>query len=64
MGLGASGVQMVRTGELSSCVVNQYPDAAVAQIAQAKIAEIRDQVAQDLPLTMVSAHGGEVTGSP
>ena len=64
MGLGASGVQMVRTGELSSCVVNQYPDAAVAQTAQAKIAEIRDQVAQDLPLTMVSAHGGEVTGSP
>ena len=63
MGVGASGVQRVRTGELSLCVVTQYPDAAAAQTAQAKIAEIREQVAQDFPMAMVSAHGGEVTGS-
>ena len=63
MRVGASGVQMVRTGELSLCVVTHYPDAAAAQTAQAKIAEIREQVAQDFPMTMVGAHGGEVTGS-
>jgi len=54
---------MVRTGELSLCVVTQYPDAAAAQTAQAKIAEIREQVAQEFPMTMQSAHAGEVIGS-
>jgi hypothetical protein len=63
MSLGASGVQMVRTGELSLCVVTQYSDAAAAQAAQAKIAEIREQVAQEFPMTMQSAHAGEVIGS-
>ncbi len=63
MSVGASGVQMVRTGELTLCVVTQYPDAEAAQTAQSKIAEIREQVAQDFPMTMVSAHAGEVTGS-
>ena len=63
MGVGASEVQMVRTGELTLCVVTQYPDAEAAQTAQSKIAEIREQVAQDFPMTMVSAHAGEVTGS-
>ena len=63
MGVGASEVQMVRTGELTLCVVTQYPDAEAAQTAQSKIAEIREQVAQDFPMTMVSAHAGAVTGS-
>ena len=63
IGVGASGVQMVRTGDLSLCVVTQYPDAETTQSAQTKIAEIREQVASDFPMTMVSAHGGLVTGS-
>ena len=63
MSVGASGVQMVRTGELSVCVVTQYSDAAAAQAAHAKIAEIREQVAQEFPMTFQSAHAGEVIGS-
>tara|TARA_B100000780_G_C20840313_1_gene333935 strand:- start:250 stop:534 length:285 start_codon:yes stop_codon:yes gene_type:complete len=63
MAAGASGVKIVRTGELSLCVVTQYLDSATAQSAQAKIEEIREEVAKDFPMTMVSAHGGEVTGS-
>jgi hypothetical protein len=63
MSVGASGVQMVRTGELTVCVVTHYSDAATAQAAQAKIAEIREQVAQEFPMTMESAHAGEVIGS-
>ena len=63
MSVGASGVQMVRTGELTVCVVTQYSDAATAQAAQAKIAEIREQVAQEFPMTMQSAHAGEVNGN-
>ena len=63
MSVGASGVQMVRTGELTVCVVTQYVDAVVAQAAQAKIAKIREQVAQEFPMTMQSAHAGEVIGS-
>jgi hypothetical protein len=54
---------MVRTGELTVCVVTHYSDAAKAQAAQAKIAEIREQVAQEFPMTMQSAHAGEVIGS-
>ena len=63
MSVGASGVQMVRTGELTICVVTQYSDAAAAQAAQEKIAKIREQVAQEFPMTMQSAHAGEVIGS-
>ena len=63
MSVGASGVQMVRTGDLTVCVVTQYSDAATAQAAQAKIAEIREKVAQEFPMTMQSAHAGEVIGS-
>ena len=53
---------MVRTGELSLCVETLYPDASAAQTAQAKIAEIREQLAKDFSMTMVSAHGGAVFG--
>jgi hypothetical protein len=63
MATGASGVQMVRTGDLSLCVVTHYADAAAAESAQAKIAELRGQAASDFPMTMDSAHGGEVIGS-
>jgi hypothetical protein len=63
MAVGASSVQMVRTGDLSMCVVTEYSDAATAESAQAKIAEIRSQAASQFPMTMDSAHGGEVIGS-
>ncbi|AXI47944.1 hypothetical protein C1J03_19205 [Sulfitobacter sp. SK012] len=59
---GATGVQMVRTGDLSICVITQYADAATAQSAQAKIAGLREQVAKEFPMTMTSAHGGDVVG--
>jgi len=59
MSVGATGVQMVRTGELSSCVVTHYSDAAAAEAAS----EIRASVASDFPMTLVNAHAGEVIGS-
>jgi hypothetical protein len=63
MAAGASAVQMVRTGDLTSCVVTHYADAATAQAAQARITELRGQVASDFPMTMDSAQSGEVIGS-
>jgi hypothetical protein len=60
---GATGVQMVRTGDLSTCVITQYADAAAAQAAQAKVASLREQVAKEFPMTLTSAHGGDVVGS-
>ncbi len=63
MATGASGVQMVRTGNLGLSDVTHYADAAAAETAQARIAEIRSQAASDFPMTMDSAHGGEVIGS-
>jgi len=61
MSVGATGVKMVRTGELSSCVVTHY--SAAAEAASAKIAEIRASAASDFPMTMVSAHAGEIIHS-
>ena len=63
MSVGATGVQMVRTGESTLCVVTHYSDAAAAEAASAKIAEIRASAASDFPMTMVSVHAGEVIGS-
>ena len=63
MSAGATGVHMVRTGELSSCVVTHYSDAAAAEAASAKIAEIRASATSDFPMTLTSAHAGEVIGS-
>jgi len=60
MSSGANRVQMVRTGDLSLSVVTEYADAATAEKAQAKIAEIRSQAASDLPMTMASASAGAV----
>ena len=60
MSVGASSVQMIRTGELSMCVVTQYPDEATGHSAQQKIAEIRAQAATEFPMSMDSAHAGSV----
>jgi hypothetical protein len=60
MSVGAAKVQMVRTGESTFCVVTEYADAAKAKAAQARIAEIRAQAADELPMTMASAHAGDV----
>jgi len=58
--VGASRVQMIRTGELNFSVVTEYSDEASANAAQAKIAEIREQAAQELPMTMSSSSAGAV----
>jgi hypothetical protein len=60
--VGASSVQMVRTGDLSMCVITQYSDASTAQSAQEGIAHIRSQAAGEFPMTIASTHGGEVFG--
>ena len=60
MSVGATGVQMIRTGDLSMCVVTQYPDEATGQSAQQKIADIRAQAASEFPMSMGSAHAGSV----
>ena len=60
MSIGATKVQMIRTGDLSFCVVTEYADAATAETAQARIAEIRSQAADELPMLMASSHAGEV----
>jgi hypothetical protein len=56
MSVGAAKVQMVRT----FCVVTEYADAAKAKAAQDRIAEIRAQAADELPMTLAIAHAGEV----
>jgi len=60
MSVGATRVNMIRTGELSFTVVTEYADEAAANAAQARIAEIREQAADELPMTMSSASGGVV----
>jgi hypothetical protein len=60
MSVGASRVQMIRTGDLTFSVVTEYADAAAAEAAQAKIAEIRAQATQELPMTMASSSAGVV----
>ena len=60
---GATGVQMVRTGELSSCVITHYADAAAAQAAQAKVADLREQAAKEFTMTLTSAYGGDIIGN-
>jgi len=60
MSLGANKVQMIRTGDLSFSVVTEYSDAQTAETAQAKVAEIRAQAAEELPMKMASSHAGDV----
>ena len=60
MSVGASGVQMVRTGDLSMMVVTQFSDEATGVKAQEKIADIRSKAAQQFPMTMDGSHAGSV----
>lgn len=60
MSVGADRVQMVRTGDKSFCVITEYVDAQTAEKAQKRIAEIRGQAAEELPMTMASASAGSV----
>jgi hypothetical protein len=63
LAVGASGIQLVRTGDLSMCVITQYADADTANTAKQRIAHIRSQAASEFPMTITSTHGGEVFGS-
>jgi len=63
MSAGASRVQMVRTGELSFSVITEYNDEAAATEAQSKIAEIRSQATEELPMTMSGSAAGGVFAS-
>lgn len=60
MSVGASRVEMIRTGELSFSVVTEYTDEAAANAAQSKIAEIRAQAAGELPMSMSTVAAGSV----
>jgi hypothetical protein len=60
--VGASSVQLVRTGELSMCVITQYIDAKIARSAQQRIAHIRSQAASEFPMKITSTLGGEEFG--
>ena len=60
LSVGAASVQMIRTGPLSFSVVTGYKDEAAAEAAQARIAEIRSQAIEDLPMTMSGSSTGGV----
>lgn len=60
MSVGASRVQMIRTGDLSFSVVTEYKDEATANAAQSRIAEIRAQAAEELPMSMSGSASGSV----
>ena len=63
MKLGAISVELVRTGNLSICVITQYPDANFVGLVQAKIAEIKDQVTKESSFFFVNTIVGEVIRS-
>jgi hypothetical protein len=60
MTAGASGVRMIRTGDLSFSVVTEYDSEANAASAQAKIADIRAKATEELPMTMTGVSAGAV----
>ena len=60
MQVGASNVQIMRTGDLSICVITQYKDADTARAAQQRIAHIRSQAASEFPMTIERTHTGEI----
>jgi hypothetical protein len=60
MSAGAGRERMIRTGDLSFCVVTDYTDAQAAEADQGKIAEIRSQATDELPMAMADAHGGNI----
>lgn len=63
MSVGASSVRMVRTGELTFSVITEYADQAAAEAAQARIADIRAQAAEEMPMAMDGVSGGQVFAS-
>ncbi|WIY26587.1 hypothetical protein [Parasedimentitalea psychrophila] len=60
MSIGATGVQMVRTGDLTMCVITQYSDSDAAAAAQEKIAKLRSQASSEFTMTMEGVHAGDV----
>ena len=60
MSVGAIGVQMVRTGDLTMMVITQFTDEAAGLNAQKKITDIRSKAAQQFPMSMDSSHAGSV----
>ncbi len=60
MSVGATRVQMIRTGNLSFSVVTEYDDQAAAESAQARITEICAQATDELPMTMGGTAQGRV----
>ena len=63
MALGAASVQMVRTGDRSFSVLTTYADEATANAAQERIAAIRAEAADELPMTMSGTSSGAVFAS-
>ena len=57
---GAKSVDMVQTGDNSMMVVTYYSSEEEGLAAQKKIAEIRSQASEELPMKMESAHAGNV----
>ncbi|NRB18830.1 MAG: hypothetical protein HRU33_15035 [Rhodobacteraceae bacterium] len=60
MSIGATAVQMVRTGDLTMCVITQYSDSDAAAAAQEKIAELRSQASSEFTMTMEGVYAGDV----
>ncbi len=60
MSVGAERVQMIRTGELSFCVVTEYSSTQAAEAAQERIAEIRGQATDERPMPMANSFTGAV----
>jgi len=58
--VGTIHVRMIRTGDLSFCVVTEYADAQTAEEAKGKTGEIRNQAATGPSMTMVYACGGGI----
>ncbi len=63
MSVGATAVQMVRTGENNLSVISHFTNSESAAEAKEKIAAIRSQAATELPMTMLDAKEGEVFAS-
>ncbi len=57
---GADRVRMIKTDDLNFCVVTEYANAATAEAAQNRIAEIRTQAANELPMSMDKSHAGSI----
>ena len=63
MSLGAISIKMIRTDEFKFMVITEWPNAEKGKEAAMKIAEIREQAAEEFENTMVSSHAGEVFAS-